>query len=160
MEIKKNPEVDLQNKRLLFFEIGFAVSLIVVISAFLYTPREYRIEQVESSEEKDVVVKQSVEKSTEVDVQTEIVLEVSKGAAPTVTKDVEISVTNDTVNGDIQIKVIRKDTGEVVFDELVKKGQATILIKNQTGSGTVQYEVFPGLADESFLHEESFDAEG
>ena len=47
MEIKKNPEVDVQNKRILLFEIGFAVSLLVVISAFLYTPREYRIEQVE-----------------------------------------------------------------------------------------------------------------
>ena len=47
MEIKKNPKVDVQNKRVMLLEIGLAVALLIVIAAFLYTPREYRIEQVE-----------------------------------------------------------------------------------------------------------------
>ena len=122
--------------------------------------KNYRIEQVESSEEKDVVVKQSVEKSTEVDVQTEIILEVSKGAAPTVTKDFEIDVSKETANNDIQIKVIREDTGEVVYDRLVEKGTPTILIENQTGSGAVKYAILTGIGDDSRPHTENFDAQG
>ena len=47
MEIKKSPKVDLQNKKGLFLEIGLIISLLIVIAAFLYAPKEYRIEQVE-----------------------------------------------------------------------------------------------------------------
>ena len=47
MQIKKNPKVDVQNIRGLLLEIGLAVALLIVIVAFLYTPREYRIEQVD-----------------------------------------------------------------------------------------------------------------
>ncbi|MFR9593826.1 MAG: energy transducer TonB, partial [Rikenellaceae bacterium] len=44
---KKSPKADLNNKRGLFLEIGFIVALTVVILAFAYTPKEYRIEQVD-----------------------------------------------------------------------------------------------------------------
>jgi protein TonB len=37
MEIKKNPKADLQNKKALFFEIGLAVSLGIVLLAFEWT---------------------------------------------------------------------------------------------------------------------------
>lgn len=37
MELKKNPKVDLQNKKLLFFEIGLAISLGIVLLAFEWT---------------------------------------------------------------------------------------------------------------------------
>ena len=47
MEIKKSPKVDLQNRKGLFLEIGLIISLLLVIAAFLYAPKEYRIEQVE-----------------------------------------------------------------------------------------------------------------
>lgn len=47
MEIKKSPKVDLQNRKGLFLEIGLIISLLIVIAAFLYAPKEYRIEQVE-----------------------------------------------------------------------------------------------------------------
>ena len=47
MEIKKNPKVDVQNKRVLLLEIGLATALLIIIGAFLYAPREYKIEQVE-----------------------------------------------------------------------------------------------------------------
>ena len=47
MEIKKSPKADLQNKRGLLLEIGLAVSLVLVIIAFAYTPKEHRIEQVD-----------------------------------------------------------------------------------------------------------------
>jgi len=47
MEIKKSPKADLRNKRGLLLEIGLAVSLLLVILAFAYTPKEHRIEQVD-----------------------------------------------------------------------------------------------------------------
>ena len=49
MEIKKSPEADLQNRKGLFFEIGLVIALAAVLGAFLYTPKEYRIEQVVSN---------------------------------------------------------------------------------------------------------------
>ncbi len=47
MELKKTPRADLQNKRGLLLEIGIVISLLLVIGAFAYTPREHRIEQME-----------------------------------------------------------------------------------------------------------------
>lgn len=49
MEIKKSPKADLQNKKGLFLEIGLIVALGLVIVAFLYTPKEYRIEKVDNN---------------------------------------------------------------------------------------------------------------
>ena len=46
MELKKSPKADLNNKRGLLLEIGLVVSLLLVIAAFAYTPKEYRIEIV------------------------------------------------------------------------------------------------------------------
>lgn len=37
MELKKNPKADLQNKKFLFFEIGLALSLAIVLLAFEWT---------------------------------------------------------------------------------------------------------------------------
>ena len=47
MEIKKNPKADLQNKRGLLLEIGLVVSLLLVIAAFSYTPKEKRVEKID-----------------------------------------------------------------------------------------------------------------
>ena len=47
MELKKSPKADLQNKKGLFLEIGMIISLLFVIAAFLYAPKEYRIEHVD-----------------------------------------------------------------------------------------------------------------
>ena len=49
MEIKKSPKADLQNKKGLILEIGLIVALLAVIAAFLYTPKEYRIEKVDNN---------------------------------------------------------------------------------------------------------------
>ena len=40
MEVKKSPKASLENKRLLFAEIGFILSLLLVWGAFSYTSRE------------------------------------------------------------------------------------------------------------------------
>ena len=117
-------------------DIDKAVS-ILVNSGF----KNYQIEQVESNEDKDTVVKQSVEKNTEVDINTEIVLEVSMGPAevPEITKDVVINLRGSAKGGECQVTVKRGDT--VVFKEKVPQGTETITLTSQTGSGTVYYEV-------------------
>lgn len=89
MEIKKNPKVDVQNKRVLLLEIGLAVSLLFVIGAFLYTPREYKIEQVE------VVAAVVEEEITEITRQDQKPPEPPKRTEITVITDILNIVTND-----------------------------------------------------------------
>lgn len=89
MEIKKNPKVDVQNKRVLLLEIGLALSLLVVIGAFLYTPREYEIEQIEQ------VVTVVEEEITEITRQDQKPPEPPKRTEITVITDILNIVTND-----------------------------------------------------------------
>ena len=98
------------------------------------------IEYVDSKEQKDVVVSQSVVKNTLVDVSTEIVLEVSKGST-TVTKDVQIDISEFTEDGPCKIWVYR---GDKIVYPATSQSQNTqyITIPNQTGAGTVVYDVF------------------
>ena len=89
MQIKKNPNVDVQNKRTLLLEIGLAVALLIVIAAFLYTPREYRIEQVEMQA---AVVEEEI---TEITRQDQKPPEPPKRTEITVITDILNIVTND-----------------------------------------------------------------
>ena len=89
MEIKKNPKVDVQNKRVLLLEIGLALSLLVVIGAFLYTPREYKIDQVE------MVAAGVEEEITEITRQDQKPPEPPKRTEITVITDILNIVTND-----------------------------------------------------------------
>ena len=47
MELKKNPKVDVNRLRIVLLEIGLIVALLVVIAAFLYTPREVTVEKID-----------------------------------------------------------------------------------------------------------------
>ena len=64
MEIKKTPKADLENKKLLFTEIGLAVTLGLVLLAFEWTSRDVQIdinampEEVAVEEEMMPVTKQ------------------------------------------------------------------------------------------------------
>ena len=89
MEIKKNPKVDVQNKRVLLLEIGLALALLAVIGAFLYTPREYKIEQVE------MVAAVVEEEITEITRQDQKPPEPPKRTEITVITDILNIVTND-----------------------------------------------------------------
>lgn len=113
----------------------------------------YQIEQVESESDKDTVVSQSVEKNTEVDVKTEIILSVSKGTgqAATVTKDVVIDLRESAK--DSECDVVVKLGNKVVFTGTVAKGTASVTLKNQTGSGSVFYEVIINDSEGWFVKE-------
>ncbi|MBP3317013.1 MAG: energy transducer TonB [Alistipes sp.] len=100
MEIKKSPKADLQNKKGLFLEIGLIISLLLVVAAFMYVPKEYRIEQVDLNygpiEEEITEITRNEQKPPEAPKKVEI----------QVFNDILDIVTNDT-----------KITTEVSFDE-------------------------------------------
>ncbi len=96
------------------------------------------IEYVDSDQDKDVVVKQSEEKNTQVEVSKEITLWISKGKQET-TMDVVIDLQDSAKDTDCKVEV--KRAGTVVYSETVKKGTASITLPGQTGTGKVQYDV-------------------
>ena len=59
MEIKKSPKASLENKRLLFVEIGFVAALLVVWGAFSYTTKDKKVavfdQDVTQIEEEEIV---------------------------------------------------------------------------------------------------------
>lgn len=102
MEIKKSPKADLQNRKGLFLEIGLIISLLLVIAAFKYAPKEYRIEAVE---QEVVIVEEEI---------VEITRNELKPPAPP--QKVEIKVYNDIldiVTNDTEVKT------DISFDEFV-----------------------------------------
>ena len=115
--------------------------------------KNYVIESVESDAEKDTVVKQSVEKNTEVDVNTEIILEVSMGPGQGVTRNIVIDLRGSADASDCHVKVMVGNN--VVFNETVAKGTKTITLENQTYSGTVEYTVMIDDQD-GFVQTEEF----
>ena len=123
MEIKKNPQVDLQNKRFLFLEIGFAVALLATIGALCYTARENKIEQIQQVE---TVVEEEITEITRQDVKqpepirrTEI--KVFSDALSIVTNDEKITtdVNFDEFSEDMAIDVIpvKPVVEEVIEDD-------------------------------------------
>ncbi len=90
MEVKKNPKVDVKNKRLLLLEIGMIISLGVVIAAFLYTPKEVRVEKL------DLQYAPVEEQITEITRQDQKPPEPPKKTQITVITDFLQVVTNDT----------------------------------------------------------------
>ncbi|MBR1433526.1 MAG: TonB family protein, partial [Bacteroidales bacterium] len=50
MEIKKSEKASLENKKLLFTEIGFVFALLVVLGAFEYTTKEKKVSMFEQEE--------------------------------------------------------------------------------------------------------------
>lgn len=90
MEIKKTPKADLQNKRTLFLEIGLVVSLALVILAFLYTPKEHKIEKLDLQ---TAIVEEEI---TEITRQDQKPPEQPKKVEVKVIADLLQVVTNDT----------------------------------------------------------------
>ena len=106
MELKKNPKVDVNNKRGLLLEIGLIVALLAVIGAFLYTPREVTVEKIDMNygpiEEQITEITRQDQKPPEPPKKTEI----------TVITDILNIVTND--------EKIETDFGFAEFDQDVE----------------------------------------
>ena len=59
MEIKKSPSADLNNKKLLFVEIGFVIALLIVYGAFEYRSKEKK-EAVLAAENTEIIEEEIV----------------------------------------------------------------------------------------------------
>lgn len=115
MELKKSPKADLNNKRGLLLEIGLVVSLLLVIAAFAYTPKEYRIEIVTE------YVAPVEEEITEVTRQDQKPPEAPKKVAVKVITDMLEVVTNDTkITTDVDFAEFDENT-EVIQQVEVKE---------------------------------------
>ena len=115
MELKKSPKADLNNKRGLLLEIGLVVSLLLVIAAFAYTPKEYRIEIVTE------YVAPVEEEITEVTRQDQEPPEAPKKGEVKVMTDMLEVVTNDTkITTDVDFAEFDENT-EVIQQVEVKE---------------------------------------
>ena len=128
MEIKKNPEVDVQNKRVLLLEVGLAVALLIVIGAFLYTPREYTIEQVEMAAP---VVEEEIVEITRQDQKPP---QAPKRAEITVITDILNIVTNDEkITTDVDFTEFTEDVEIIqqvgVGDENIEDDQPFVRVE-------------------------------
>ncbi|MBR2962041.1 MAG: energy transducer TonB [Alistipes sp.] len=90
MELKKNPNVDVNRLRTLLLEVGLIVALLVVIAAFLYTPREVTVEKI------DMNYGPVEEQITEITRQDQKPPEPPKKTQITVITDILNIVTNET----------------------------------------------------------------
>ena len=112
-------------------------------------------EYVESEEPLDTVVEQSVEAGEEVPITTTVVLKLSEGPKPKeVTKMVKFGLMEDSLEP-YAVKIVRKDTGDVVFDATMPASQAVIELE-LTGIGKVTYVVSLGEGT-SYEQEVDFD---
>ncbi len=106
-----------------------------LIDAGFKTPE---IKSVPSDKPKDTVIEQSHLADTSIELSSEIVLTVSSGPEQK-KQDVTINVSAWTVDGACQVTVYR--AGTVVYDKQVEQGTASIVLKDQSGTGTVYYEI-------------------
>ncbi len=127
MELKKNPKVDLQNKRGILLEIGLIVALAVVIGAFLYTPKEVRVEKIDMNygpvEEEITEITRQDQKPPEPPKKTEI----------TVITDILNIVTNDTK--------ITTDIGFAEFEEDIEIVQQVAVAEEEIEEEQIFYKV-------------------
>ena len=127
MELKKNPKVDLQNKRGILLEIGLIVALAVVIGAFLYTTKEVRVEKIDMNygpvEEEITEITRQDQKPPEPPKKTEI----------TVITDILNIVTNDTK--------ITTDIGFAEFEEDIEIVQQVAVQEEEIEEEQIFYKV-------------------
>ena len=122
MEIKKSPKADLQNRKGLFLEIGLIISLLLVVAAFAYAPKEYRIEQVDMNygpiEEEITEITRNEQKPPEAPKKIEI--KVFNDILDIVTNDTKITTEVDffDLEGDLEIstQIVEVEEEEVVDD--------------------------------------------
>ena len=105
---------------------------------------KYKIEPVDSNEDKNTVVSQSVEKNTEADVNTEILLEVSKGPAdqgttPPASKKTVTLKLPDGLEEAYLLQVF--SNGSVVYETTVQPDLLELNV-TLTGSGTQYFDIY------------------
>ena len=128
MQIKKSPKADLQNFKGLFLEIGLIISLLITIGAFLYAPKEYRIEQVDLQyapiEEEITEITRQDQKPPEAPRRTEIT--VITDVLSIVTNDEKISTNVDFAEFDENVEIIQQ---VAVEEEVIEDDQPFVKVE-------------------------------
>jgi serine/threonine-protein kinase len=96
---------------------------------------------VEDEAPVDQVVTQSVAENTEIPVNTQIVLQISKGPAE-ITKMVNFGLMEDMIEA-YEVVITRKDTGEEIFNATISASKTEISLE-LSGKGKVIYVVTMG----------------
>lgn len=126
MEIKKSPKADLKNKRGLLLEIGLVVSLLLVIAAFSYTPKEKRVEKIDLQtaivEEQIVEITRQDQKPPEPPRKVEV--KVIADLLQVVTNDTKITTDVDFTEFDEDVEVVQTVPVE---EEVVEEDQPFLI---------------------------------
>ena len=126
MEIKKSPKADLKNKRGLLLEIGLVVALALVIAAFAYTPKEYRIDKPDLNygpvEEEITEITRQDQKPPEPPKKVE--MKVITDLLQVVTNDTKISTEVDFAEFDENTEVIQQ---VAVVEETIEDDQPFLI---------------------------------
>ncbi len=126
MEIKKNPKADLKNKRGLLLEIGLVVSLLLVIVAFSYTPKEKRVEKIDLQtaivEEQIVEITRQDQKPPEPPKKVEV--KVIADLLQVVTNDTKITTEVDFTEFDDDVEIVQQ---VAVKEEVIEDDQPFLI---------------------------------
>ena len=128
MELKKNPKVDVNRLRIVLLEIGLIVALLVVIAAFLYTPREVTVEKIDMNygpvEEQITEITRQDQKPPEPPKKTEIT--VITDILNIVTNDTKISTEVDFAEFEEDVEIIQQ---VAVEDENIEDDQPFVKVE-------------------------------
>ncbi|MBQ7855843.1 MAG: energy transducer TonB [Alistipes sp.] len=128
MEVKKNPKVDVNRLRIVLLEIGLIVALLVVIAAFLYTPREVTVEKIDMNygpvEEQITEITRQDQKPPEPPKKTEIT--VITDILNIVTNDTKISTEVDFAEFEEDVEIIQQ---VAVEEEVIEDDQPFVKVE-------------------------------
>ena len=158
MEIKKNPKVDVNNKRTVLLEIGLILALLIVIAAFLYSPKEVTVEKIDMNygpvEEQITEITRQEEQKAEPPKKTEIT--VITDVLNIVTNDEKIETGFDFAEFDEDVEIIQQ---VAVEEEVIEDDQPFVKVEEmpsfqggdlQTFRNWVQSKVrYPQIAQEN-----------
>ena len=158
MEIKKNPKVDVNNKRTVLLEIGLILALLIVIAAFLYSPKEVTVEKIDMNygpvEEQITEITRQEEHKPEPPKKTEIT--VITDVLNIVTNDEKIETGFDFAEFDEDVEIIQQ---VAVEEEVIEDDQPFVKVEEmpsfqggdlQTFRNWVQGKVrYPQIAQEN-----------
>ena len=158
MELKKNPKVDVNNKRTVLLEIGLCLALLAVIAAFLYAPKEVVVEEIDMNygpvEEQITEITRLEEQKPEPPKKTEIT--VITDVLNIVTNDEKIETGFDFAEFDEDVEIIQQ---VAVEEEEIEEDQPFVKVEEmpsfqggdiQTFRNWVQSKVrYPQIAQEN-----------
>ncbi|MBQ9137094.1 MAG: energy transducer TonB [Alistipes sp.] len=158
MEIKKNPKVDVNNKRMVMLEIGLILALLAVIAAFLYAPKEVEVEKIDINygpvEEQITEITRQEEQRQEPPKKTEIT--VITDVLNIVTNDEKIETGFDFAEFDEDVEIVQQ---VAVEEEVIEEDQPFVKVEEmpsfqggdlQTFRNWVQSKVrYPQIAQEN-----------